>query len=106
MEITELRNALETGVPVEYTAHCQKRMLERDISRKNVTDYILYGEIIEDYPLDGQNKKGEMIIPCLECPICRETTFSDEVSSKLETLVNSAKKILQEISIIDYRKIA
>lgn len=39
----------------------------------------------------------------LECPICGETTFSDEVSSKLETLVNSAKKILQEISIIDYQ---
>lgn len=45
-------------------------------------------------------------VPCLECPICGETTFSDEVSSKLETLVNSAKKILQEISIIDYKKVA
>lgn len=45
-------------------------------------------------------------VPCLECPICGETTFSDEVSAKLETLVNTAKKIMQEISIIDYKKIA
>ena len=45
-------------------------------------------------------------VPCFECPVCGETTFSDEVSTKLEVIVESAKKILQEISIIDYAKVA
>ena len=29
-------------------------------------------------------------VPCLECPICGETTFADEVSERLEKIVNSA----------------
>lgn len=65
MEIKELRNALKAGVPVEYTTHCQNRMLERDISRKNVTDCILYGEIIEDYPLDANNVNELSFPSCL-----------------------------------------
>ncbi len=45
-------------------------------------------------------------VPCLECPLCGEVTFSDEVSAKLELLVEAAKKIMQEISVIDYAKAA
>ena len=45
-------------------------------------------------------------VPCLECPICGEITFTDDVSAKLEMLVESAKKIMQEISDIDYQKAA
>jgi len=45
-------------------------------------------------------------VPCMECPRCGEITFSDEVSAKIETLVGSAKKIMQEISVIDYCKAA
>ena len=45
-------------------------------------------------------------VPCLECPICGEITFTDDVSAKLEVLVESAKKIMQEISVIDYQKVA
>ena len=51
MDINELRNAFMSGTPVEYKAHCQKRMLERNISRKDIADCIMNGEIIEDYPL-------------------------------------------------------
>ena len=43
-------------------------------------------------------------VPCLECQVCGETTFSDEVSERLEQLVNAAKSVLQEISVIDYSK--
>lgn len=43
-------------------------------------------------------------VPCLECEICGEITFTDEVSEKLELLVNGAKKIMQDISVIDYCK--
>ena len=45
-------------------------------------------------------------IPCLECQLCGEVTFSDEVSERIEKLVNSAKAVLQDISIIDYSKVA
>ena len=52
MDIKELRDAFKAGFPVEYKAHCQKRMLERNISRKDISNCILHGEIIEDYPDD------------------------------------------------------
>lgn len=45
-------------------------------------------------------------VPCYECPICGEITFSDKVSAHLEELVNAAKSVLQEISVIDYSKVA
>ena len=45
-------------------------------------------------------------VPCLECPICGEITFRDEISEKLEKIVESAKKILQEVSVIDFAKAA
>lgn len=45
-------------------------------------------------------------VPCLECEVCGEITFTDEVSEKLELLVNAAKKLMQEISVIDYSKAA
>ncbi|MBO6310158.1 MAG: type II toxin-antitoxin system MqsA family antitoxin [Oribacterium sp.] len=45
-------------------------------------------------------------VPCFECQICGEITFSDEVSEHLEELVNGAKSVLQEISVIDYSKAA
>ena len=45
-------------------------------------------------------------VPCLECGVCGEVTFTDDVSAKLETLVNTAKQLMQEISVIDYDKAA
>ena len=45
-------------------------------------------------------------VPCLECEICGEITFTDEVSARLELLVNAAKNLMQDISIIDYSKAA
>lgn len=45
-------------------------------------------------------------VPCLECDLCGEITFTDEVSAKLELIVNAAKQIMQEVSVIDYNKAA
>ena len=45
-------------------------------------------------------------VPCLECEICGEITFTDVVSEKLELLVNAAKKLMQDVSVIDYCKAA
>jgi hypothetical protein len=42
----------------------------------------------------------------MECQMCGEVMFSDEVSAKLETIVEAAKKVVQEISVIDYNKAA
>ena len=48
MRIEELRTALDNGFPVEYSLHCQKRMLERGISRDDIKHCIYNGEIIEN----------------------------------------------------------
>lgn len=56
------------------------------------------------------NYKGNVIIiknvPCEECEQCNERFYNDEVAGQLEIIVDSAKKLLQEISVIDYSKIA
>ena len=45
-------------------------------------------------------------VPCFECMRCGEIIFSDEVSEKLERIVEAAKAIMQEVSVIDYTKAA
>ena len=37
---------------IEWHRHALERMLERGISRREVTDALLTGEVIEDYPSD------------------------------------------------------
>jgi YgiT-type zinc finger domain-containing protein len=45
-------------------------------------------------------------VPCEECEQCKEKFYTDEVAEQLEILVNNSKKLLLEISVIDYSKIA
>ena len=45
-------------------------------------------------------------IPCLECKQCGEKYYKDHVMERLEMLVTEAKKIIQEVSIIDYTRAA
>ncbi|NBJ94628.1 type II toxin-antitoxin system MqsA family antitoxin [Parablautia muri] len=45
-------------------------------------------------------------VPCEECEQCGEKYYSDEVAGHLESLVNSAKQLMQEIAVIDYSKAA
>ena len=40
-------------------------MLERNISRKDISECILHGEIIEDYPLDADNNHEASFPSCL-----------------------------------------
>ena len=65
MNIEQIRNAFVSGASVEYRAHCLKRMMERDISRKDVENCIMKGEIIEDYHLDEFNLSTESYPSCL-----------------------------------------
>ena len=45
-------------------------------------------------------------VPCEECAQCGEKYYTDEVARKLERIVESTKKLLQEISVIDYQAAA
>lgn len=45
-------------------------------------------------------------MPCEECEQCSEKYYSDEVAEQVESLVNMAKQLMQEIAIIDYSKAA
>ena len=45
-------------------------------------------------------------VPCLECDQCGEKYYTDEVAEKLEIIVNMAKKLMQEIAVIDYKQAA
>ena len=45
-------------------------------------------------------------VPCEECEQCGEKYYSDEVAKKVEKIVNAAKKLMQEISVLDYAKAA
>jgi len=45
-------------------------------------------------------------VPCEECEQCGEKYYSNEVAKQLESLVNMAKQLMQEISVIDYAKTA
>lgn len=45
-------------------------------------------------------------VPCLECRLCGDVTFTDQISARLEELVNEVRSMDQEISIIDFTKVA
>ncbi|MCQ2465392.1 MAG: YgiT-type zinc finger protein [Oscillospiraceae bacterium] len=45
-------------------------------------------------------------VPCYKCLECNEVTFTGDVVEKLEEIVETAKKLMQEISVIDYAKVA
>ena len=65
MDLVMLRKAFLESRNIEYTAHCQKRMLERDIYRIDIENCIMKGEIIEDYPLDPDNDSASSYPSCL-----------------------------------------
>lgn len=56
------------------------------------------------------NYKGSVIViknvPCEECELCGEIFYTNEVAQHLERIVTQAKKMLQEISVLDYSKVA
>ena len=45
-------------------------------------------------------------VPCLECDQCGEKYYTDEVAERLELIVDMAKKLMQEIAVIDYPQVA
>lgn len=45
-------------------------------------------------------------VPVEECEQCGEKFYTDEVAEQLEEIVEVAKKLMQEISVIDFLKVA
>lgn len=45
-------------------------------------------------------------VPCYKCSECNEIIYTADVVKKLEDIVEKAKKLMQEISIVDYSKVA
>lgn len=45
-------------------------------------------------------------VPCEECEQCGEKFYTDEVTERLEELVSAAKRLMQEVAVIDYQKVA
>lgn len=45
-------------------------------------------------------------VPCYKCSECTEITYTGDVLKKLEDIIAHAEKLMQEISIIDYSKVA
>ncbi len=45
-------------------------------------------------------------VPCYKCTQCNEVIYTADVVQKLEQIIESAKKLMQQISIIDYSEAA
>lgn len=45
-------------------------------------------------------------VPCFKCSQCNEILYTGDVIEKLEHIIESAKQLTQEISIIDYKTAA
>ena len=56
------------------------------------------------------NYNGAIIViknvPCEECEQCGEKFNTDDVAEKLEKMVDIAKRMMQEIAVLDYSKVA
>lgn len=45
-------------------------------------------------------------VPCFKCSECSEIIYSADVVQHLEKIIEAAKKLMQEVSIIDYAQAA
>lgn len=45
-------------------------------------------------------------VPCYKCTQCNDVIYTADVVQKLEQIIETAKKLMQQISIIDYSEAA
>ena len=45
-------------------------------------------------------------VPCYKCSECEETLYTADVIERLEDIIASAQKAMQEIAVIDYTRAA
>ena len=45
-------------------------------------------------------------VPCYKCEECSEIIYTGDVVQRLEQIIEAAKKLMQQISIVDYSEAA
>lgn len=45
-------------------------------------------------------------IPCYKCEECDEIYYTGDVAEKIEKITKMVKQLMQEITVIDYEKVA
>lgn len=45
-------------------------------------------------------------IPCYKCEECDEIYYTGDVVQKLEEITDKVKKLLQEVTVVDYSQVA
>lgn len=45
-------------------------------------------------------------VPCYKCTQCNEVIYTGDVLKKIEEIIEHCRKMMQEILIIDYSKVA
>mgnify|MGYP002512154638 FL=1 len=45
-------------------------------------------------------------VPCYKCSECNEVIYTGDVVQRLERIIETAQKLMQEVSIIDYTQAA
>ncbi|HIS32210.1 MAG TPA: type II toxin-antitoxin system MqsA family antitoxin [Candidatus Limivivens intestinipullorum] len=45
-------------------------------------------------------------VPCYKCTECDEIYYTGDVVERLEKIIREAEKMLQEVAIMDYSKVA
>lgn len=45
-------------------------------------------------------------IPCYKCDECDEIYYTGDVAMKIEKIVETIKTLMQEVTIVDYEKVA
>lgn len=45
-------------------------------------------------------------VPCYKCSECSEVVYTGDVVQRLEKIIEAAKKLMQQVSIIDYTQAA
>ena len=45
-------------------------------------------------------------IPCYKCEECDEIFYTGDVAEKIEKVTETVKQLMQEITVIDYEKVA
>ena len=42
-------------------------------------------------------------VPCMECAQCGEAEISDETMQVLERIIDTCRKLVQEVAVVDYQ---
>ena len=81
---------------------------DKKSGKNKISNTCLLEKIIKSKTTFTVDHNGSLIVvrnvPCMECEQCGDVLYSDEVSKKLEKIVEEAKARSYDFSVIDYEK--